>query len=57
VIDQLKWAAVPWQFQQGVRPDPRDQNEDLDVRHPAIGEHQVLNKFLIKHIQENLLLK
>lgn len=57
VIDQLRWVAVPWQFQQGVNPDPKDQNENPDVRHPAIGEHQVLTKFLIDYIQKNNILK
>jgi hypothetical protein len=57
VVDQLKWIAVPWQFQQGVMPDPKDQNQDPDVRHPAIGEHRVINKFLIDYIQNNNILK
>jgi len=57
VIDRLRWAAVPWQFQQGVAPNPKDQNENPDVRHPATGEHQVLNKFLIDYIRSNNILK
>lgn len=59
IIDGYAWRAVPWQLQQGVPSmiyaENRHQVPD-DIRHPATGEHQILNEFLAQYCRTNQLL-
>lgn len=59
-IDGLKWLAVPWQLKQGVRTCNYGENSAYKVpdelKHPAAGEHNLLNEFLTKYINEYILL-
>jgi hypothetical protein len=58
-IDSLRWRAVPWQIAQGVPTINYGQNSTYDVpdelKHPAPGQHEILNKFLAQYIKDHIL--
>ena len=67
IIDGFKWMAVQYQLENGVMPmDSRDapgiiglknaHKVPANIAHPANGQHQVLNEFLIQYITEHKLL-
>jgi len=53
IIDGLKWIAIPWQQEQGIKFDPEDSKFGSDIRHPLPGEHGSLNNFLVDYIRKN----
>jgi len=52
IIDGLKWKAINWQHEQGIKFNPEDINLGFDVRHPLPGEHDPLNTFLLDYIKK-----
>lgn len=56
IIDGLKWKALKWQRQQGIKFDPNDKNLPEFAHHPLPGEHESLNNFLIEYIEKHKLL-
>jgi hypothetical protein len=60
-IDGLRWRAVPWQVEQGVRTVNYGANAHyqvpVEIRHPAGGQHNLLNEFLHKYIVDNKILE
>jgi hypothetical protein len=60
IIDGYAWRAVSWQLENGVPPMNYSSNSKHvvpdDIRHPAAGYHQTLNKFLVEYINRNSLL-
>ena len=59
IIDGYKWRAVSWQLENQVQPtvySSTAQHVPDDMRHPAIGHHTVLNKFLVEYIRKNNIL-
>lgn len=50
IIEGYSWCAVPWQHQQGVLSMYDDESVPHELRHPAAGHHQKLNKFLVDYI-------
>lgn len=55
-IEGLKWLAVPWQLAQGVKTcnygeTPMYKVPD-ELKHPAAGEHHLLNEFLTNYIHQ-----
>jgi len=56
IVDQLKWAAVPWQFENGTTPMDRNSHMPLNIRHPNYGDHHNLNRFLVDYIKDHKLL-
>ena len=59
-IDGLKWRAVPWQVEQGVPTVNYGSNAPYqvppEIRHPAPGQHNLLNEFLQKYIVDHKIL-
>lgn len=59
IVDGCNWRSISWQLENGVPPLYRDNNLNHvpnDMKHPAHGYHQILNKFLVDYIaQWNLL--
>jgi len=59
-VDGLKWRAVPWQVEQGVRTVNYGSNAPYqvppEIRHPAAGHHELLNSFLQKYIVDHKIL-
>ena len=60
IIDGYNWRSVPWKLTQGVSPmnygsNPKHVVPD-DIRHPAAGQHQKLNEFLVNYINQHLIL-
>jgi hypothetical protein len=53
-VQGLLWHAVPWQFNNGVKWKENDELLPIDVRHPKIGDHTVLNNFLFDYISNNV---
>lgn len=52
IIGGFNWRSVAWQHQQGVpamQYDPTTRVPD-NMKHPAIGHHQVLNEFLADYV-------
>jgi len=49
IVDGYAWRAVPWQLNNGVPPMPGNL-APVEIRHPASGYHQTLNKFLVDYI-------
>jgi hypothetical protein len=56
IIDGLRWCANNWQYERGVTSSPMDAHLPYNLRHPAIGQYQVLNDFLLNYINNNKLL-
>lgn len=59
IIDKFRWRSIAWQVGQGVQPTKYpvgSQHVPLEMTHPAIGHHQLLNKYLTNYIQEYKLL-
>jgi hypothetical protein len=58
-IDGLRWRAVPWQIAQGVSTTNYGHNPAYKVpdelKHPAAGQHEILNTFLCQYINEHIL--
>lgn len=60
IIGGYAWRAVPWQLANGVPasdygPNPPHHVPD-DIRHPAPGQHHVLNQYLTDYIRSHGLL-
>jgi len=55
IIDGLKWAAIPWQLDNGAQFSPDDAAHPPGVRHVLPGEHGLLNKFLVEYINKHAL--
>jgi hypothetical protein len=60
IIDGYNWRSVPWQLSKKVPPmdygsNPKHFVPD-DIRHPAVGQHQTLNEFLVNYINQHLIL-
>jgi len=53
-VQGLLWCAVPWQFKNNVKWKKADETLPLDIRHPASGDHAVLNNFLFDYISNNV---
>jgi hypothetical protein len=53
IVDGLKWAAIPWQAQNGVKFEPADSIHPVGIRHAMLGEYGPLNKFLVDYINQN----
>jgi hypothetical protein len=53
IVDGLRWEAIPWQFNNGVKFNPDDINLPLGIRHPLPGEHGPLNNFITDYIIKN----
>lgn len=56
IIGGYAWRATEYQMNQGVPPKkypPGSHYVPPDMRHPAIGQHQVLNNFLTNYIIDN----
>ncbi len=58
IIHGLKWIAVPWQRASGAAMTDDHFNLGIPehLRHPAVGAHQSLNKFLVNYIDQNQLI-
>ena len=61
IIDGLSWRAVPWQVSQGVITTNYGENPHYqvppEIRHPAAGQHRILNNFLQKYIVDHNILE
>jgi hypothetical protein len=55
IVDGLKWAAIPWQAQNGVNFEPADAIHPIGIRHAMLGEFGPLNNFLVEYINKNAL--
>lgn len=59
IVQGFKWAAVPWQHEQGVEPTDYN-NPEVKVPphlvHPLPGSHKFLNSYLTNYIQEHKIL-
>lgn len=53
IIEGYAWRAVPWQLNNNVPAMYDTPNVPSDIRHPAPGHHQLLNKFLAEYIIQN----
>ena len=55
IVDGYNWRSVPWQLENGVPPLYRGDSlihVPNDMKHPAHGYHQTLNKFLVDYITQ-----
>lgn len=59
IIDGFRWCAVGYQHEQGVEKAPLGGGNFIGpkdvpdhMRHPKAGEHQVLNDYLVKYIND-----
>jgi hypothetical protein len=55
IIGGLSWGSLAYQYDNGVEQDSNDYDMPRNIRHPAIGQYQVLNKFLFNYLQDNQL--
>ena len=51
-VHGLSWCALPWQFKNGVKWNQLDKALPVNVRHPEIGDHAMLNNFLFDYIND-----
>jgi hypothetical protein len=59
IIDGFRWCSIPWQHSQGVPPysyGPDASYVPPNMKHRAIGHHQMFNEYLTNYIQEHKLL-
>jgi len=56
IVDGLSWSSLEFQADKGVKYVPEDHHHPKLIRHPAPGEHQHLNKFLVEYIATHKLL-
>jgi hypothetical protein len=59
IVGGFKWRAIAWQAEQGVKPKtypPGSPYVPLDMTHPAIGHHALINNYLTNYIQEHKIL-
>jgi hypothetical protein len=56
IIDGLEWGSLEFQAKKNIKYKSEDQHLPKFVRHPAPGEHNHLNKFLIEYIATHKLL-
>ena len=59
IVDGFKWRAVTWQYEQGVQPKdygPGAPYVPPEMTHPAIGHHELINKYLTNYIREHKIL-
>lgn len=59
IVGKFGWRATVWQAEQGVQPKdygPGAPYVPPDMKHAAIGHHQMLNEYLTNYIQERKLL-
>lgn len=60
IIDGYAWRSVSWQLANGVAPinygvKPLHHVPD-DMKHPAPGQHQIVNDFLVNYLKEHKLM-
>ena len=53
ILNGLSWAAIPWQFSDGVKFSPGDSIHPPGIRHVIPGEHTSLNNFLLHYIKQH----
>ena len=63
IIDRFQWCAVGYQHEQGVEKAPLGGGNFIGpkavpdhMRHPKAGEHQVLNEYLVKYINDRTII-
>ena len=62
IVGDFRWRAVPWQHANGVGSRPEagtgnfigPQTVPDEIKHPASGEHHVLNNFLADYINQHV---
>jgi len=59
IVDGFRWCSIAWQQAQGVPPysyGPGAPYVPPDMKHRAVGHHQMFNEYLTNYIQEHKLL-
>jgi hypothetical protein len=60
-VDGLRWLSVPWQLNQGVETCDYGESPAYKVpdnlKHPAAGQHNFVNKFLVEYINHYKILE
>lgn len=59
IVGGFAWRAIAWQAAQGVKPKtypPGSPYVPVDMTHPAVGHHELINEYLTNYIQEHKIL-
>lgn len=54
-VDGYRWRAIAWQYEQGV-PPAYESDVPVDMKHPAAGQHELVNAYLADYIKTNQLI-
>jgi hypothetical protein len=55
IVEGYQWRSIAWQHQQGVPPAYRSDVPD-EMKHPAAGQHHLVNEYLENYIRQNQLI-
>jgi hypothetical protein len=55
IVEGYRWRSIAWQHQQGVPPAYRSDIPD-EMKHPAAGQHRLVNEYLENYIRQNQLI-